>query len=258
MPDEPFMLVSLEEAKAKKLANVMGNETCTKLLNYLASHSGKTESEIAKAMKLPLSTVHYNLKQLVEARLVVADEFHYSSKGREVLHYRLANKYIIIAPQEEKPGFFDALKKVLPLIGLTLGLGIILSVLSVTTGSFVPPGVLETQAAQARVLPGTSSLPAPGGRALLTSGDKEHVVAAGKEQAATQTAGEAADTNAPSASLSAKPLVESEKAGRAAPVQKHGREGIGMLSWQVIASFVSGGLFVILLSVFLTLLKRRK
>ncbi|MBR9692492.1 helix-turn-helix transcriptional regulator [Candidatus Woesearchaeota archaeon] len=135
MPDEPFMLVSLEEAKAKKLAQVLSNETCTKLLNYLAKQGEATESEIAKKLKLPLSTVHYNLKQLVEAKLVLADEYHYSEKGREVNHYKLANKYIIIAPHEDTSGFMDKLKTFLPVTLITVATAAVLKVLSVINGT---------------------------------------------------------------------------------------------------------------------------
>jgi DNA-binding transcriptional ArsR family regulator len=135
MPEEPFMLVSLEEAKAKKLASVLNNETCTKILNWLSSHKEGTESEIAKKLKLPLSTVHYNLKQLVEAKLVIADEYHYSEKGREVNHYKLANKYIIIAPQEEQGGFLDKLKQFIPAALIVAGTGVVLKALNLLTGT---------------------------------------------------------------------------------------------------------------------------
>ncbi len=129
MPDEPFMLVSLAEAKAKKLAQVLNNETCTKILNHLANGKDGTETEIAKALKLPLSTVHYNLKQLVETKLVIADEFHYSEKGREVNHYRLANKYIIIAPHEEREPFLRRLRGFLPAAIITAGAALVLKLL---------------------------------------------------------------------------------------------------------------------------------
>ncbi len=130
MADEPFMLVSLNEEKAKKLAQVISNETCTKLLKHFSGGKDGTETEIARALGLPLSTVHYNLKQLVDAKLVVADEYHYSEKGKEVLHYRLANKYIIIAPEEEKESFLHKLKGLLPAALITAAAAIILKIAS--------------------------------------------------------------------------------------------------------------------------------
>jgi len=122
--EESFMLVSLNEEKAKKLAQVISNETCTKILKHFSSGKDGTETDIAKELGLPLSTVHYNLKQLVDAKLVVADEYHYSEKGREVLHYRLANKYIIIAPEEEKEGFLKKLKGLLPAAIVVAGVAV--------------------------------------------------------------------------------------------------------------------------------------
>lgn len=110
---DKFLLVSLEESKTKKIAQVISNPTCHKILDFLAEKES-TETEISKKLNLPISTVHYNLKQLIEAKLIEVEEFHYSSKGREVNHYKLANKYIIIAPKQATIG--DKLKKILPII----------------------------------------------------------------------------------------------------------------------------------------------
>lgn len=125
--DEKFLLVSLEESKAKKLAEVMSNDTCRKILDFLATNEG-TESEISKALKIPLSTVHYNIKHLVEANLAVSDEFHYSEKGKEVQHYRLANKYIVIAPKNQS-NVLERLKSLLPAALIVFSLGAILELL---------------------------------------------------------------------------------------------------------------------------------
>ena len=113
MAEESFLLVSLEGNKSKKLAEVISNDTCRKMLDALAKKE-HTETELSESMGIPLSTVHYNLKNLVEARLVLANEYHYSKRGKEILHYKLANKLIIIAPQEaEASKIGDILKKYL-------------------------------------------------------------------------------------------------------------------------------------------------
>src|SRR3989338_4783862 len=109
-----FLLVSLEEKKAKKIAEVLNNSTSRKIIDHLAKKDS-TESEISKDMDIPISTVHYNLKLLQEAGLVTVEEFHYSQRGKEVNHYSLANKYIIIAPKSEDLSFLDALKKIMPI-----------------------------------------------------------------------------------------------------------------------------------------------
>ncbi len=115
MAEESFLLLSLKEEKSKKLAQVISNETSRKILDYMGTKGAKTvtETEIAKALGLAISTVHYNMQHLVKAGLVKADEFHYSVKGKEVNHYSLSNKMIIIAPSNSEK-FIEKLKKVLP------------------------------------------------------------------------------------------------------------------------------------------------
>ncbi len=120
MAQDPFLLVSLEESESRELAKVISNKTSRKILDLL-SKKDATESEIAKALKIPLSTAHYNLQHLLKANLVKADEYHYSPKGKEVNHYSLANKLIIIAPKKARTeSFKDKLKKLFPISVITL------------------------------------------------------------------------------------------------------------------------------------------
>lgn len=111
---EKFLLVSLSEDKTKKLSQAISNKTCRKILDYLAEKEA-TESELAEKLNIPISTVHYNLKQLQKGGLVVVEEYHYSEKGKEVNHYKLANKYIIIAPKSTY-GIKEKLKSMLPVV----------------------------------------------------------------------------------------------------------------------------------------------
>ena len=112
MAQDKLLLISLQEGQAKKIAQVISNDTCRKLLDTLADKE-ETETELAQKLGIPLSTVHYNLQQLMEAGLVISETFHYSVKGKEVAHYKLANKYIIIAPQSTW-GIKEKLKSILP------------------------------------------------------------------------------------------------------------------------------------------------
>jgi len=115
---ETFLLVSLDDDKAKKLAQVISSGTAKKLLDALANKT-MTETEMANSLNMPIATVHYNLQQLLSSGLVSADEFHYSKKGREVLHYSLAKKYIIIAPKSTE-GLSVKIKEILPVAALAL------------------------------------------------------------------------------------------------------------------------------------------
>ncbi|MFH1408512.1 MAG: winged helix-turn-helix domain-containing protein [Nanoarchaeota archaeon] len=122
--EETFLLVSMKEGQAKKLAQVISSDTSRKILDHLAK-SDSTESQIAELLNMPLSTVHYNLQALLEAKLIKVDEFHYSEKGKEVNHYTIANKFIIIAPDSTE-GLSVKIKRTLPALVLLLaGVGII-------------------------------------------------------------------------------------------------------------------------------------
>jgi predicted ArsR family transcriptional regulator len=109
-----FVLVSLNENKAKKIAEVISNNTCRKILDYMAARKDVTEADLAKDLGIPISTAHYNMQSLMEAKLVKSNEFHYSVKGKEVNHYRLANQYVIIAPEGEKEAIREKLKSIIP------------------------------------------------------------------------------------------------------------------------------------------------
>jgi len=118
MPKENFILVSLDDPQTRQLATTISNESCKKILNYLATKDA-TETELTERLFIPLSTVHYNLQQLQKAGLVVSEQFHYSAKGREVNHYKLANKYVIIAPKSTY-GLKEKLKGILPVAFISI------------------------------------------------------------------------------------------------------------------------------------------
>jgi DNA-binding transcriptional ArsR family regulator len=149
MAKKSFLLVSLKENKAKKLAEVISNKTCRKILDFMAEKKDTTESEISKALNIPISTVHYNMKALMTAKLVKCDEYHYSSKGKEVNHYRLANQYVIIAPEGEKAMIREKLKSIIPtalIMGFAAGVIKMFSGFGVRTMS-AKSAVLESGAA---------------------------------------------------------------------------------------------------------------
>jgi len=124
MAKEKFLLVSLSESKTKELAQAVSNETCRKILNYLADKDA-TETELSEKLSIPISTVHYNLQQLKKGGLVISEEYHYSKKGKEINHYQLANKYIIIAPKSTH-GIKEKLRTILPAtLILAAGAGLI-------------------------------------------------------------------------------------------------------------------------------------
>jgi len=137
MASKNFILLSLEDKKTKKIANVVSNESCRKILDFLSQHEA-TESELANKLQIPISTIHYNLQQLMDTGLINAEEYHYSEKGKEVYHYTLANKYIIITPKKTR-GIGEKLRGILPvtlIVAATAGI-IQLSTKYFSKGTFV-------------------------------------------------------------------------------------------------------------------------
>jgi len=134
MPENNFLLVDLNEPKTKKLAETITSDTSRKILNHLTEKEG-TESEISDTLKIPLPTIHYHLQKLQEAGLVIVEEFHYSKKGREVNHYKLANKYIIIAPKKVT-GLGEKLRGILPVAGIVLLASAVLGFFTNKSGAF--------------------------------------------------------------------------------------------------------------------------
>ena len=128
MSNKNFLLLSMEDQQIKKISNVISNDSCRKILDFL-SNKDATESELAEKLGIPISTVHYNLQQLQDASLVNSEEFHYSKKGKEVNHYRLANKYIIIAPKKTF-GIKEKLRGILPVVLIAAGAAGIIQLVS--------------------------------------------------------------------------------------------------------------------------------
>ena len=123
--DESFLLVSLKENQAKELVQVLSNDTARKILDYLSKNEHATETDISKALDVPLSTIHYNMQHLAKAKLVNSDDFTYSEKGKEIIHYSLSKKYVIIAPNDS-PGILDRLRSILPAVVSILSIGVVL------------------------------------------------------------------------------------------------------------------------------------
>jgi predicted transcriptional regulator len=105
------------------LAQVLSNDTARKILDHLSKKEHGTETDISKDLKVPLSTVHYNLDLLVKADLVSNESFTYSEKGKQIVHYALSNKYVIIAPK--RTDFLkEKLRQFLPVLLVTTGISL--------------------------------------------------------------------------------------------------------------------------------------
>ena len=145
MAKNKLLLIDLNEEKTKKISEIISSDTSRKILDYLADKDA-TEKELAEKLQMPISTAHYHLQKLKEAQLVVVEEFHYSPKGREVNHYKLANKYIIIAPKKVS-GIKRALNNILPVGLVILGISAVIKFVQSFASAPVLAGSLEKAAA---------------------------------------------------------------------------------------------------------------
>lgn len=146
MAKDKFLLVSLEDEESKELAEVLSNASCKKIISYLSDHKDATETHLSKELDIPLSTVHYNLQKLKKAKLVVVEEFHYSQKAKEVDHYKLANKYVIITPKRVK-GIRAKLRGLLPVGLVIIGIGVVIEFVTRFSGGVGAPARAFQEAA---------------------------------------------------------------------------------------------------------------
>ncbi len=115
--DKKYLLISMDDDKAGKIADVFGNKTCKKIITFLAEKES-SEKEIADALKMPINTIEYNLKKLLNAELIEKTKnFFWSRKGKKIGLYRLSNKSIIISPKKKEIN--SEIKSILPVILLS-------------------------------------------------------------------------------------------------------------------------------------------
>lgn len=111
---DKYVLFGLDDDKAKKLGYAISNDTARKIVNFLAENEA-SETEISKQLGLAMNTVEYNLKKLLEAGIIEkSKKFFWSSKGKRISVYKVANKLIVIAPK--KSGAYSKLKSVVPVV----------------------------------------------------------------------------------------------------------------------------------------------
>jgi len=104
-----YIMFDLNDSRSSKIAEVMSNKTCKKILELIAEKE-MSETEIASSLGLPLNTVDYNIKNLVSAGLIEpAKNIVWSVKGKRVLKYRVSNKKIVISPKSMFKGIVPAI-----------------------------------------------------------------------------------------------------------------------------------------------------
>jgi len=103
-----YLAISLDDEKSKHLASVLSSKTAKKILNLLADKE-ISESDISKELNLPLNTIEYNLKKLISCGLVEKTKtFFWSTRGKKIPTYKLANKSILISTKQKIKGILPA------------------------------------------------------------------------------------------------------------------------------------------------------
>jgi len=118
MSEDRFMLVSLEDSKSKAIAEVIGSKTCKKIINYLAEKKEASQKDLSDALDIPMNTLDYNVKKLLESGFVQKRKnFFWSKKGKKIIMYELSNKSIVFSPKKVNS---EKIKSILPAFILTL------------------------------------------------------------------------------------------------------------------------------------------
>jgi predicted transcriptional regulator len=116
MDENKFMLVSIEDETSKSVAEVLGSKTCKKIINYL-SEKEASQKDLSDALEIPMNTLDYNIKKLLESGFIQKKKnFFWSKKGKKIIIYGLSNKSIIISPKKSTG---EKIKSILPAIILT-------------------------------------------------------------------------------------------------------------------------------------------
>ena len=118
MTEDNYMLISLEDERSKSIAEVIGSKTCKKIINHLAETKEASQKDLSDALGIPLNTVEYNIKKLLESGFIQkAKNFFWSKKGKRIVMYSLSKKSIIIS---HKKSVSQKIKSILPAFILTL------------------------------------------------------------------------------------------------------------------------------------------
>jgi DNA-binding transcriptional ArsR family regulator len=94
---EGVVVIEPGDDRAKKIARAMASQTASDVLGVLRNGE-HTSSEIADALALPITTVAYHIENLTEAGMIEVMKTRWSSKGREVKIYGVADQLVIMAP----------------------------------------------------------------------------------------------------------------------------------------------------------------
>lgn len=134
--DDKFIMMNMNDERSKKVAEILGNKICKKIIDCLAEKNEASEKDLADAIGSPINTVEYNLKKLLEVGLVEKTKnFFWSKRGKKIPMYKLAKKHLVISPKSSPT--LNALKTIIPIIA-------VLAVINLIAISFLFPQNQQT------------------------------------------------------------------------------------------------------------------
>ena len=95
---DKYIMLDINDERAGKIADVLQNKTCKRILLYLAEHEAN-EVDLVKNLNIPATTVHYDIKKLLDADFVVSLRSFWSVKGKKMPVYKISDKKIVISPR---------------------------------------------------------------------------------------------------------------------------------------------------------------
>lgn len=101
------VMIDLDDPRMGALADVLTNKSSKRILSLLAESELST-SEVASELKMPLTTVDYNVKKLAKAGLIEKTRSLMSAKGKSVPVYRVSERNIVITPKRMLRGIVPA------------------------------------------------------------------------------------------------------------------------------------------------------
>ena len=114
--DEKLLILPLNDKNSKKISQIISNDTARNILEAIASEP-LSASRIAEKLRIPLSTVQYNLDKLNNAGLAKVERTKYSEKMKHVKIYAPQRKFVVIVPEKtNRKDVIAALKRYLTVI----------------------------------------------------------------------------------------------------------------------------------------------
>ncbi len=93
---DDVVVIQPGDERAQKIARAMASQTANAVIQAFGG-GPLTSSQVARQMKIPITTASYHIENLLDAGLLEVMETRWSEKGREVKVYGLANQVLIIA-----------------------------------------------------------------------------------------------------------------------------------------------------------------